>query len=454
MSAIASRFFFLGLLLVSAGSGQGKGIGLTPFGDGACGSGFVPTFHTRGEMPVLGNTGFQLVSENLIGGTQGVFFLSTRSASLPLLPGVIFYIDPQYSVGVVCQAAGTTGVPGAGAVVLPLPIPNDPLLVGGRLFAQGMFLDPSLPSWLVHTHGLGIAICPFIFPEVSALRDRRNYQAHFAGATPAQADLLGRAIWAAHQLAGFSYVKTERFSCGGESHWIVVVLHALTGMEFCLVPGGSFRMGDINGTGGVYELPEHWVHVKPFLIARTEVTQGQFTAIMGTSPWQGQSWCMTGTDYPAVWIDWNESAGFCARAGLRLPAEAEWEYACRAGTATCYYYGGNSPPTSALGNHAWYEANALNAWERYAHQVGLKLPNAFGLHDMVGNVWECCEDIQGDYRCAPSDGRAWYYPTSYRVSRGGGWNDRASECRSASRGGNLPARRVSNLGFRPAGPPL
>lgn len=440
-----------GLLLVLAGSLSAQGPGLSPYGSGGCGGGYVPTFHTGGEPPVLGNTAFQVVSENLIGFAPGLLFLSARSAALSIL-GMPLYVDPPFGFGLACQAGGPAGQ-GSGVVRFPLPIPAGAPLIGSSFYVQGFFLDPSLSPLLVHTHGLRITLRGSVRPEVAVCRDRLSYQAWFAGVTAAKADQMGRAIWAAHQVALFSYVKTERFSCGGESHWIVIVQHALSRMEFCLIPGGSFQMGDINRTGGGSELPVHWVRIQPFLMARTEVTQGIYPSTENP-PWQGSPWVMTAPDNPASCLNWAHCTYFCAINYLRLPTEAEWEYACRGGTRTCFHIGENHPPSVALGDYAWYEANAWSASppEPYPHKVGQKRPNAFGLFDMHGNVWEWCEDTghSSDYKCAPVDGSAWLKGSQDKVIRGGSCLNSASYCRSAYRLRFPQIGSHGDLGFRPA----
>lgn len=443
----------LGLGLWAAGPASAQSPWLATSGAGTCGSGFVPTLHAGGEVPVLGNRRFRLVAENLIGGTPGVFVATPTPRLATLGPILATIAGPWPVLAAGCQADGDPHAAGRGVASRLLPIPGDPALLNQQIFLQGFFLDRSLPTLLVRTPLLGATIAHSISPSRTVIHDRLAYKAHFSWVlSDAQADALGRAIWAEHQVAGFSYLKTERFTCGGESHWIAIVRHAKTEMEFCLLPGGSFRMGDINGTGYSLELPVHWVRVPPFLMARTEVTQGQFEALMGSSPWRGELFVRIGPEHAASHIDFAAAAAFCARTGLRLPSEAEWEYACRAGTTTCHHHGENHP-SSALAEYAWFDRRPGEPPEQAgAHRVGRKLPNAFGLYDMHGNQWEWVADNLSsglDYRCAPSDGSAWSggeLPWS-RIGRGGGWNDSARQCRSASRKA-FPYPRIG-LGFRP-----
>ncbi len=128
----------------------------------------------------------------------------------------------------------------------------------------------------------------------------------------------------------------------------------------------------------------------------------------------------------------------------RLPTEAQWEYACRAGTQTMWSFGDDE---KQLGQYAWFRSNADNAGEQYAHAVGLKKPNPGGLHHMHGNVWEWCSDWYGNALPGGTDpvgpGKG-----SSRVLRGGGWRSNPDDCRSADRGFNDPSFRSSSLGFR------
>jgi len=183
------------------------------------------------------------------------------------------------------------------------------------------------------------------------------------------------------------------------------------------IPPGAFTMG--SASSGEVWIQHRVTLAKGFYMGITEVTQGQWRAVMGNEPWQGQDYARSSGENAANYISWDDASTFCQalsrKAGVkaRLPSEAEWEYACRAGTTTAYSFGDSQ---SDLGNYAWYGGNVSGT---YAHPVGRKKPNAWGLYDMHGNVNEWCEDWYGDYPSGmvmdppgPASGK-------YRVLRGG-----------------------------------
>ena len=195
-----------------------------------------------------------------------------------------------------------------------------------------------------------------------------------------------------------------------------------------------------------WEKPAHEVTIrKPFYMGKFEVTQEQYQQVMGSNPSR-----FKGAQRPVEMAFWDDAKEFCKRASekcgfvLRLPSEAEWEYACRAGTRTNYHSGDTE---ADLARAAWYGNNSGGT----THPVGQKVANAFGLHDMHGNVWEWCEDDgHENYQGAPKDGQAWINTPrgGSRVLRGGDWDLHPGYCRSAHRGGDLPDSRYGHYGFR------
>ncbi len=217
------------------------------------------------------------------------------------------------------------------------------------------------------------------------------------------------------------------------------------GMKLKFIPAGEFMMSSPGDEEDRYdwEGPIHRVRItKPYYLGVYEVTQGQWEKLMGTRPWEGEVYVKSGSEHAVSYVSWYDAAAFCGKLSLkegrsyRLPTEAEWEYACRAGSSTRYCFGDKD---SGLGSYAWYGANAYGVGERHSHGVGLKRANALGLYDMHGNVWEWCQDLYG-----PTSG-------SDRVFRGGGWAFFPTNCRSASRDRSTPDDRGAGvLGFRVA----
>jgi formylglycine-generating enzyme required for sulfatase activity len=233
-----------------------------------------------------------------------------------------------------------------------------------------------------------------------------------------------------------------------------------TGAKLLLIPAGEFLMGSPDtelswdGKHESNESPQHQVRItKPFYLGETEVTQKQWRVVMGTEPWKGQDYVKEGDDYAATYVNWADAVEYCKRLSAkdgrtyRLPTEAEWEYSCRAGTQTKWSFGDSA---DELSEYAWYDANAWNLDEKYAHRVGQKKSNGWGLRDMHGNVWEWCSDWYGEdyYKRSPGEDPSGPSEGSDRVYRGGGWHDFPVNSRSAIRLGDSPDSRFRSLGFR------
>lgn len=214
-------------------------------------------------------------------------------------------------------------------------------------------------------------------------------------------------------------------------------------IEMVHLPGGTFMMGSGDeGNDEAGEKPIHKVKVSAFYISVYEITQKQYEEIMGINPSSFQ-----GEDLPVEKVRWIDAMEFCKRFSkkynvrARLPYEAEWEYACRAGTTATYYWG-----VEVNGDYAWYEDNS----DSKTHPVGQKKPNAFGLYDMSGNVWELCMDWYSDsyYENSPSVNPGGPGSGTYHVLRGGSWGNDGLVIGSAYRSWSTIEKRINNIGFR------
>ncbi len=229
------------------------------------------------------------------------------------------------------------------------------------------------------------------------------------------------------------------------------------GMEFVLIPAGSFLMGSPDTEAGRYfdEGPQHQVTFrKPFYLGKFQVTQAQWQAVMGTNPSY-----FKGRNLPVENVSWNECQEFLKKLNAkhdgytyRLPSEAEWEYACRAGTTTPFSFGQIITTNQVNYNGDYPYRNELRGqYRQKTTPVGSFPANVWGLHDMHGNVWEWCQDWwHSNYDGAPTDGSVWKFEpdNKFRVMRGGSWGDNAWVCRAADRGRFIPGLRFRNLGFR------
>ena len=214
--------------------------------------------------------------------------------------------------------------------------------------------------------------------------------------------------------------------------------------EMVVIPAGSFVMGSDKSND---EKPSHTVYIRSFLMGRTEVTQKQWLDVMGSNPSRFDA---CGPECPVENVSWDGVQQFISKLNqktgqnYRLPSEAEWEYAARAGTTTEWSHGNDE---SKLGNYAWFERNSGGKTQ----EVGQKLSNAFDIYDMHGNVWEWTQDCwHGSYAGAPTDGSAWTTGCSgnYRVLRGGSWGNYPAFLRSAIRIRYTPDFRGIGSGFR------
>lgn len=216
-----------------------------------------------------------------------------------------------------------------------------------------------------------------------------------------------------------------------------------TGMEFILVPGGCYEMGNKWGGGSYTEYPVHEVCLDDFYIGKTEVTQGQWVKITGENP----SFFRLGDDYPVESISRPDIYKFLHQMnqknsmGFRLPTEAEWEYACRSGGKDEKFCGGESPD-----DYAWYQKNS----EKAPHPVAQKQPNGLGLYDMSGNVWEFCSDIfaKDYYETGPKHNPTGAKTGRHLMKRSGSWEINENFQRSSMRGRGSMEEKHYSTGFR------
>ena len=232
------------------------------------------------------------------------------------------------------------------------------------------------------------------------------------------------------------------------------VIHEKTGIELLLIPAGAFLMGTKPNAREV-TIP------KPFYIGKTEITNARYRAFVeatgyegkaDTDPaydlyllhWNGKSLMSKDDAFPVVWVSWKNAKAFCQWAGLSLPTEAQWEYACRGGTTTKYYFGDSQHD---FDDYGWGLTNS----EALTHPVAQKKPNAWGLYDMHGNAWEWCEDDWGEYDDAPSDGSARVdEELATKSLRGGSWSNTTLSwvSGSAARFSSAPGNASNDVGFR------
>jgi formylglycine-generating enzyme required for sulfatase activity len=237
-------------------------------------------------------------------------------------------------------------------------------------------------------------------------------------------------------------------------------------MKFVLIPAGEFMMGSklspqeiekrYGGDAAAYdnEQPQHKVKItKPFYMGVTEVTQEQWHAVMDSSPWGMTKSAGHSLDAAVNYVSWDDATEFCRKLNrktgktVRLPTEAQWEYACRAGSDRAYSFGDSK---NQLDEYAWYEDNAENAGKNCPQPVAEKKPNDWGLYDMHGNVWEWCRDWYDSdyYENSPKTDPTGPASGSSRVVRGGSWLVDANYVRSADRDIYGPSFPVNSDGFR------
>lgn len=264
-----------------------------------------------------------------------------------------------------------------------------------------------------------------------------------------------------------------------EAEYFVEDLGAGVELDMVLIPGGSFLMGSPEDELGRSdnESPEHLVNIQPFFMGKYPITQAQWQAVAVLPQVDRQldpdPSYFKGSERPVEKISWYDAVEFCDRLShqtkrkYRLPSEAEWEYACRAGTTTPFHFG--ETITTDLANYRGtdnqeykrsgsYGDGPQGIYRKETVPVGsFKVANAFGLFDMHGNVWEWCTDYwHENYEGAPDDGNSWFDHQNenddkyqnYRVLRGGSWDPYPVYCRSAYRDTYIMSSRDNDIGFR------
>jgi sulfatase modifying factor 1 len=258
-------------------------------------------------------------------------------------------------------------------------------------------------------------------------------------------------------------------------------------IEWASIPAGTFIMGSpASEVGREADETQHQVTMSAFKMSKHEITVAQFKAFVdatnyvtdadkgtlfsGSFIWTGRkakikvgvNWkCdVNGNpkpaeeyNHPVIHVSWNDAVTFAEWMGCRLPTEAEWEYACRAGTTTPFNTGDNLTTSQANYNGNYpYNHNAKGIYREKTMPVGSFAPNAWGLYDMHGNVWEWCSDWYGDYTTGAQTDPKGPVTGSYRVGRGGSWLRNAQYCRTARRGDFFPDDRFTDMGFRLVSP--
>lgn len=224
--------------------------------------------------------------------------------------------------------------------------------------------------------------------------------------------------------------RVERFAAGGESHWMAIWTHRRTGLEFVLVPGGRFLMGSSpSEEDRDPDETQSEVTLDPFLIARTECTQAVWARVAtGTALETEPSYFGGRADHPVEQVSAVDAEAWCEVAGLELPTEVQREFACRAGTTTAFAFGRSLDPT---------QGRTGNGFEDGPVAVGSLSPNAFGLFDVHGNIWEWCREHP------PGTSASW-------VLRGGSYFNASGWARSADRSEYAPNESSRLTGFRPS----
>jgi formylglycine-generating enzyme required for sulfatase activity len=224
-------------------------------------------------------------------------------------------------------------------------------------------------------------------------------------------------------------------------------------LDMIIISAGIFQMGSSRQHGNTEEQPQHLVTIKSFMLGKFLVTQAQWKAVIGKLP----ACRFKGDRLPIEQVSWDAAQKFCEQLSnntgrnYRLPSESQWEYACRAGSATPFSFGETLTTDVAnfCGEHI-YRHEPQGLYRHVTTEAGAFPPNAFGLHDMHGNLWEWCQDSwMDDYSSTPRDENSYEdHKNAYRVARGGSWHEPGENCRSAARVRFLASEADDFIGFR------
>ena len=395
------------------------------------------------------------------GGTPAVILSSTAT--------MIIASTPQRTAGLVDVAVQTKGATtvalGAyqyfGTPTISTVTPNAGYTAGGALISitgSGFYppmsvtvgsgtatsvaiVSPTLVQAITPIGALGAVTISISTPSGSATL--RNSYAYVAVTVPAWATL----VEAAPDPSVVTDPLLRAAIAGTGLAWRV--RDASTNIEMLLAPPGSFTMGCSGSLLSRCGNPENPAHVvtltTPYYIGRYEITQAQWQARMGSNPsyFQGSSY-PNASSRPVEQVSWYQIQPFLLSTGFRLPTEAEWERACRAGTQTAFNNGTDDDALAA--QVAWFGNHAASQ----THSVGTKAANALGLHDMLGNVWEWCQDWYGSYSEAPATNPIGPALGGERVLRGGAWDLNSYGVRTSYRGSYSISMTYSGIGFRVA----
>jgi formylglycine-generating enzyme required for sulfatase activity/predicted Ser/Thr protein kinase len=299
-----------------------------------------------------------------------------------------------------------------------------------------------------------VAIEARVFPQKPQQKKEQIqtelFEFEFATLTVKSESLETIKTWKVNRIRGRTKFFTEKLGNNG------IVL------EMVAIAGGEFLMGSSRDEPERYhsETPQHTVTIQPFFMGKYLVTQSQWKAVAAFEKVNIQlnpeASHFKGANRPVEQVSWDEAGEFCARLAqvtgrpYRLPTEAEWEYACRAGTTTPFYFGETITTDLANynGNYA-YASGTKGEFRGQTTDVGKFPANPFGLFDMHGNTWEWCQDSwHKNYKGAPADGSVWMSDNHTRLLRGGSWNMNPWNCRSAVRNCNARDNKYINVGFR------